>query len=179
MFYKDDKLGLFIDGYSLFGAAKSLNFTIDFKKLRSEFSRRGKLSFVKYYTLLDEKDEDNPIRPMVDWLSYNGFHVLKKQPYVYQDEEGGKRFKGSIDVEMAVDLLTSAAHLDHAVIFSGSKDMSYAVAAAQRLGCRVSVVSTIKSLTIACSDDLRRQSDNFIELDGLRDVIEKEYTNGS
>ena len=85
MFYKDDKLGLFIDGYSLFGAAKSLNFTIDFKKLRSEFSRRGKLSFVKYYTLLDEKVEDNPIRPMVDWLSYNGFHVFKKQPYVYQD----------------------------------------------------------------------------------------------
>lgn len=174
MFYKDDKLGLFIDGYSLFGAAKALNFSIDYKRLRSEFSRRGKLSFIKYYTLLDEKDEDNPIRPMVDWLSYNGFHVVKKQPYVYQDEEGSKRFKGGIDVEMAVDLLTSAPHIDHAVIFSPSKDMSYAALAAQRLGCRVSVVSTIKSSTYSCSDELRRQADNFIELDDLRDVIEKE-----
>lgn len=171
MFHNSESLSLYIDGYSTYSAAKSLNMMIDFKKLRGEFLRRGRLKSVRYYTLLDERDDTNPIRPMIDWLSYNGFHIIKKQPFVSEEEDGYKRFKGSIDVELAVDLLTDAHRLDHAVIFSGNKELSYAVAAAQRLGCRVSMVSTTKSQTHHCSDELRRQADNFIELESLRDVI--------
>ena len=43
MFYKDERLALFIAGSNLYAAAKSLGFDIDYKLLRQEFMRRGKM----------------------------------------------------------------------------------------------------------------------------------------
>lgn len=44
MFYKDERLALFIDGSNLYAAARSLGFDIDYKLLRQEFMRRASLS---------------------------------------------------------------------------------------------------------------------------------------
>jgi uncharacterized LabA/DUF88 family protein len=64
-----------------------------------------------------------------------------------------------------------APHVDHIVIFSGDGDFRPLIESLQRQGVRVSVVSTIRSQPPMIADELRRQADNFIELDGLRDVI--------
>jgi uncharacterized LabA/DUF88 family protein len=171
MFYKDDRLALFIDGSNLYAAAKALGFDIDFKILRQEFKRRGKLVRAFYYTALLENEEYSPIRPLVDWLHYNGFSVVTKPAKEYADSQGRRKIKGNMDIELTVDAMELAPRLDHVVLFSGDGDFRSLVESLQRQGVRVSVVSTIRCQPPMIADELRRQADNFIELDELRDLI--------
>jgi len=171
MFYKDERLALFIDGSNLYSASKGLGFDIDYKLLRSEFMRRGKLLRAFYYTALLENDEYSAIRPLVDWLAYNGYSMVTKPTKEYTDSMGRRKVKGNMDIELAVDAMELAPRVDHIVIFSGDGDFRLLVESLQRQGVRVSVVSTIRSNPPMISDDLRRQADNFIELEDLRDVI--------
>ncbi|MGB3688355.1 MAG: NYN domain-containing protein [Jannaschia helgolandensis] len=171
MFYRDERLALFIDGSNLYAAAKALSFDIDYKLLRQEFVRRGKLLRACYYTALLENDEYSPIRPLVDWLQYNGFNMITKPAKEFTDSQGRRKIKGNMDIELAVDALEAADHVDHIVLFSGDGDFRPLVEALQRKGVRVSVCSTMRSQPPMIADDLRRQADNFIELEDLRDVI--------
>lgn len=171
MFYRDERLALFIDGSNLYAAAKALQFDIDYKLLRQEFRQRGRLVRAFYYTALLENEEYSPIRPLVDWLQYNGFTMVTKPAKEFTDSQGRRRVKGNMDIELCVDAMEMAQHVNHIVIFSGDGDFRPLVEALQRRGARVSVVSTIRSQPPMIANDLRRQADNFIELDELRDVI--------
>jgi len=171
MFYRDERLALFIDGSNLYAAAKALAFDIDYKLLRQEFMQRGKLLRAYYYTALLENDDYSPIRPLVDWLHYNGFTMVTKPAKEFTDSQGRRKIKGNMDIELTVDAMETAEHVDHIVLFSGDGDFRPLVEAVQRKGCRVSVVSTIRSQPPMIADDLRRQADNFIELDELKEVI--------
>ena len=171
MFYKDERLALFIDGSNFYAAAKALAFDIDYKLLRQEFMQRGKLLRAFYYTALLEHDEYSPIRPLVDWLDYNGFTMVTKPAKEFTDSQGRRKIKGNMDIELTVDAMEIAEHVDHIVLFSGDGDFRPLVEALKRKGCRVSVVSTLRSQPPMISDDLRREADNFIELDELREMI--------
>ena len=171
MFYRDERLALFIDGSNLYAATKALGFDIDYKLLRSEFMRRGKMVRAFYYTALIENEEYSPIRPLVDWLDYNGFTLVTKPAKEFTDSTGRRKIKGNMDIELSVDAMEMADHVEHIVLFSGDGDFRSLVAALQRKGVRVSVVSTIRSQPPMIADDLRRQADNFIELEELKDVI--------
>jgi uncharacterized LabA/DUF88 family protein len=171
MFYRDERLALFIDGSNLYAATKALGFDIDYKLLRSEFMRRGKMVRAFYYTALIENDEYSPIRPLVDWLDYNGFTLVTKPAKEFTDSTGRRKIKGNMDIELTVDAMEMADHVEHIVLFSGDGDFRPLVEALQKKGVRVSVVSTIRSSPPMIADDLRRQADNFIELDELKDVI--------
>ncbi len=171
MFYKDERLALFIDGSNLYAAGKALGFDIDYKLLRQEFMRRGKMLRAFYYTALLENDEYSPIRPLVDWLNYNGFTMVTKTAKEYVDSQGRRKVKGNMDIELTVNAMELAPHVDHIVLFSGDGDFRPLVESLQRQGVRVSVVSTIKSNPPMISDELRRQADNFIELNELKDVV--------
>lgn len=171
MFYRDERLALFIDGSNLYAAARALGFDIDYKLLRSEFVRRGKLVRAFYYTALLEDQEYSPIRPLVDWLDYNGYSMVTKPAKEFTDSMGRRKVKGNMDIELAVDALEMADRIDHMVLFSGDGDFRPLIEAVQRRGVRVSVVSTIRSQPPMIADDLRRQADNFIELEELKDVI--------
>jgi uncharacterized LabA/DUF88 family protein len=170
-FYPTDRLALFIDGANLHAAAKNLGFDIDFKRLLDEFRKRGLLIRAYYYTTLVEEQDYSPIRPLVDWLDYNGFTLVTKPAREYIDRDGRKRFRGDMDMELAVDMLELAPKADHMVLFSGDSDFAYLVAAVQRKGVRVTVVSTLKSQPPMASDDLRRQADSFVDLADLSDII--------
>ena len=171
MFYRDERLALFIDGSNLYAAAKSLGFDIDYKLLRKEFMSRGKMLRAFYYTTLVENEEYSPIRPLIDWLNYNGFTMVTKLAKEFTDQQGRRKVKGNMDIELTVDAMELAPHVDHIIIFSGDGDYRRLVESLQRQGVRVSVVSTMKGESPMISDELRRQCDNFIELDALRDVI--------
>lgn len=174
MFYRDERLALFIDGSNLYAAAKSLGFDIDYKKLRTEFAQRGKLVRALYYTALVEDQEYSPIRPLVDWLDYNGFSMVTKPAKEYTDTMGRRKVKGNMDLELAVDAMEIASYIDHLVLFSGDGDFRVLVEAIQRRGVRVSVVSTIRSQPPMIADELRRQADNFIDLEDLRSIVGRE-----
>src|ERR1700753_3780774 len=174
LFYPSEKLALFIDGANLYGAAKGLQFDIDYKRLLELFARKGTLVRAFYYTAVAEDQEFSPLRPLVDWLDYNGFSVVTKPLKGFTDAQGRRRGKGNRNTELAIDVMEMAEQVDHIVIFSGDGDFRRLVEAAQRKGRRVSVVSTIRTQPPMVSDDLRRQDDNFIELDELKPMIMRE-----
>ncbi len=170
-FYPTDRLALFIDGANLYSASKGLGFDIDYKKLLAEFRTRGVLVRAYYYTALVEDQDYSPIRPLVDWLDYNGFSLVTKSAREYTDSQGRKRWRGDMDIEIACDMLEMAGHVDHVVLFSGDGDFRRLVESVQRQGVRVTVVSTMKSQPPMASDDLRRQADSFVDLADLSSII--------
>lgn len=173
-FYPNERIGLFIDGANLYSAAKLLDFDIDYRKLLEEFKKRGRLIRANYYTALIENDDYTPIRPLVDWLDYNGFKVVTKSAREFTDDNGRRRVKGDMDVDLAVDMIEAGGYLDHVVLFSGDGDFRKVLEAVQRRGARVSVVSTLKSNPPMAADDLRRQADSFIELAELGKLVGRE-----
>ena len=164
VFYPQERIALFIDGSNLYAAAKALEFDIDYKRLLELFSGKGRLVRAFYYTALMEDQEYSPIRPLVDWLDYNGYTMVTKPTKEFTDTSGRRKIKGNMDIELAIDVIEMAENIDHAVIFSGDGDFRRLVEAVQRKGLRVTVVSTMKSKPPMIADELRRQADEFIEL---------------
>ena len=168
-FHPNEKLALFIDGSNLFATAKALNFDIDYKRLRGFFAEKGLLLRANYYTALLEDQEYSPLRPLVDWLDYNGYTLVTKPTKEFTDSRGEKKIKGNMDMELAIDMMGMADHVDHMVLFSGDGDFRRLVEAVQRKGVRVTVVSSTKTSPPMIADELRRQADNFIELSNMHD----------
>jgi len=173
VFYKDERLAIFIDGANLYGTARALGFDIDYKKLVDLFSKRGRLIRAYYYTTLLEDQEYSPIRPLIDWLDYNGYTMVTKPLREYTDSQGRRRLKGSIDIDLAIDAMEIADRVDHILLFSGDGDFRRLVEALQRRGVRISVISTVKLQPPMVSDDLRRMADNFIDLLDLAPHIQR------
>jgi len=170
-FYESERVALFIDGSNLYSAARSLGFDIDYRRLLKVFREKGRLVRAYYYTALIEDQEYSPIRPLIDWLDYNGYTMVTKPTKEFTDAMGRRKIKGNMDIELAIDVLEMAEHLDHVILFSGDGDFRRLVEAVQRKGLRVSVVSTIKSAPPMVADELRRQADDFIELSELAPLI--------
>ncbi|MCP5081740.1 MAG: NYN domain-containing protein [Alphaproteobacteria bacterium] len=170
-FYPTERVGLFIDGANLYATARSLNFDIDYRKLLDYFRGQAKLIRANYYTAMMEDADYSPIRPLVDWLDYNGFSVVTKPTKEFTDSAGRRKIKGNMDIEIAVDIMELASELDHVVLFSGDGDFRRLVEAIQRKGLRVTVVSTLKTKPPMVADDLRRQTDVFVEIMSLSDQI--------
>jgi len=171
IFYPQERIALFIDGANLHNAAKGLGFDIDYRRLLALFAAKGLLLRAYYYTAVIEEQEFSPLRPLVDWLDYNGFTVVTKPAKEQVDATGRRRMKGNMDLELAVDMMEMAARINHAVLFSGDGDFKPVVAAVQRQGVRVTVVSTLKSQPPMIADELRRQADSFIELADLQSTV--------
>lgn len=165
------KIALFIDGANLYGTSKQLGFDIDYRKLLREFQNRGTLVRAFYYTALIESDEFSSIRPLVDWLDYNGYRVVTKPAKEFTDAAGRRRVKGNMDIELAIDALELAPHLDEIFLFSGDGDFRSLVESIQRKGVKVTVISTVTTQPPMVADDLRRQCDEFLDLSHLQSKI--------
>jgi uncharacterized LabA/DUF88 family protein len=165
------RIALFIDGANLHAATRTLGFDIDYKRLLNEFQSRGTLLRAFYYTVLVEDQEFSSIRPLLDWLDYNGYTVVTKPTKEFVDSSGRRKVKGNMDIELAVDAMELAGELDEMILFSGDGDFRSLVEALQRRGVRVTVVSTIASQPPMIADELRRQADVFADLIELRAKI--------
>jgi uncharacterized LabA/DUF88 family protein len=171
LIHPDEKVIVLIDGANLHSTMKTLSFDMDYRKLHDVFSGLGRFVRANYYTAMVEEQDFSPIRPLVDWLDYNGYSVVTKPAKEYTDTNGRRRYKGDMDIEIAVDLLQAADYADHAFLFSGDGDFVAAIEAAKRKGLRVTVVSTIKSNPPMASDEIRRAADNFLDLTELTSLI--------
>ncbi len=176
MLYKNEKIALFIDGSNLYAAARALNFDIDYKRLLETFREKGQLIRAFYYTALVEDQEYSPIRPLVDWLDYNGYTLVTKPTKEFTDAQGRRKIKGNMDIELAIDVMEIADCVDHIILFSGDGDFRRLAEAVQRRGKRFSVVSTVKSQPPMLADELRRQADVFIELQELASEISRVHS---
>jgi uncharacterized LabA/DUF88 family protein len=170
-FYKEEKVALFIDGANLYATAKALGFDIDYKRLLNVFRTRAHLVRALYYTALAEDQEYSSIRPLVDWLDYNGYTMVTKPTKEYTDALGRRKIKGNMDIELTVDAMKLSESLDHIVLVTGDGDFKALVGALQQRGKRVSVISTLQTQPAMVADELRRQADQFIDLADLEDSI--------
>jgi uncharacterized LabA/DUF88 family protein len=170
-FYSDERVALFVDGSNLYATAKAVGFDIDYRRLLGWFRKRCRLVRAIYYTALMEDAEYSPVRPLIDWLDYNGFMVVTKPAREFTDSLGRRKIKGNMDIEIAVDMMQLADSLDHIVLFSGDGDFRSLVEAVQEKGRKVSVVSTLITRPPMVADDLRRQADQFVDLNDLKPEI--------
>jgi uncharacterized LabA/DUF88 family protein len=166
-----NKIAVFIDGANIYVTTKTLGFDVDYMHLLLEMQRRGNLVRAFYYTTIIEDQEYSSIRPLLDWLDYNGYTVVTKPTKEFLDESGRRRVKGNMHIELAVDAMDLADHIDEMVLFSGDGDFRSLVEAVQRRGVRVTVVSNISSQPPMIADELRRQADAFIDLIELKPRI--------
>lgn len=166
-----EKVALFIDGANLYATSKALGFDIDYKRLLQEFRASCYLLRAFYYTALIEDQEYSSIRPLIDWLDYNGYKVVTKPTKEFFDAAGRRKLKGNMDIELAVDAMELAEHIDHIVLFSGDGDFRRLVEALQRKGKKVTVISTLQTQPPMISDELRRQADLFVDLATLQNRI--------
>ena len=170
-FYETERVGLFIDGANLYATAKSLGFDIDFKRLLALFRQQARLLRALYFTAIVEDQEFSSIRPLVDWLDYNGFSLITKPAKAFTDEDGRRKVKGNMDVEIAIEMMRLGKQLDHIVLFSGDGDFRYLIAAMQDKGKRVTVISSLVTHPPMIADELRRQADQFVEFADLQPII--------
>ena len=167
----NNKVALFIDGANLHATGRSLGFDVDYRRLLDEFESRGTLVRAFYYTTIVEEQEYCSLRPLVDWLDYNGYTVVTKVIKEFIDANGRRKIKGDMDIELAVNAMELAEHVDEMVLFSGDGDFRCLVQALQRRGVRVTVVSTVSCQPSMIADELRRQADIFIDLKELQPKI--------
>ena len=168
------KIALFIDGANLFATAKTLAFEIDYRRLLKEFESRATLVRAFYYTTIFEDQEYSSIRPLIDWLDYNGYTVVTKATKEYIDDSGRRKMKGNMNIELAVNAMELAEHIDEMILFSGDGDFRSLVEAMQRRGVRVTVISTISTQPVMIADELRRQADVFLDLRELQSRIARD-----
>jgi uncharacterized LabA/DUF88 family protein len=173
---EESKMAIFIDGANLYATSKTLGFDIDYKRLLKEFQSRGALLRAFYYTATVEDQEYSSIRPLIDWLDYNGYTVVSKPTKEFVDAIGRRKVKGNMDIELAVHAMELASHIDEMVLFSGDGDFRSLVEAVQRRGVRVTVVSTISSQPPMIADELRRQADIFTDILELRSKIDRQVS---
>lgn len=169
--YQQERIALFIDGANLYATAKSLGFDIDYKRLLQYFRQRGQLVRANYYTALAEDQEYSSIRPLIDWLDYNGYTMVTKPTKEFTDGTGRRKIKGNMDIELAVDAMRLSDSLDHIILVSGDGDFRSLVAALQQNGKRVSVISTLQTSPPMVADELRRQADQFVDIAELEPLI--------
>lgn len=168
---RDKVTAVLIDGSNLYAANKALGLNTDYKKLLHYFG--GTILRAAYFTALPPDGEQSSLRPLVDWLDYNGWTVYQKEWREFVDPVTGERkTKGNVDVEIACIAKELAPHISHLVLFSGDGDFQFLVESLQRQhAIHVTVVSTIKSRPPMCADILRRQADEFIDLVDLYEHI--------
>lgn len=166
-----ERIALFIDGANLYATSRTLGFDIDYRRLLKEYQTKGYLVRAFYYTAMIEDQEYSSIRPLIDWLDYNGYAVVTKPVKEFTDAMGRRKVKGNMDIELAIDAMELAPFINHMVLFSGDGDFRSLVQAMQRKGVRVTVISTVATQPPMIADDLRRQADQFLDLVDLQSRI--------
>jgi uncharacterized protein (TIGR00288 family) len=155
------KIAIFIDGPNLYATSKTIGFDIDYKRLLKEFQSRGTLVRAFYYTAILEDQE---------------YSVVTKAAKEFIDASGHRKVKGNMDIELAVDAMELADHVDEIVLFSGDGDFRSLVEAVQRRGVRVTVISTMSTRPPMIADELRRQADVFTDLVELQSKLGRDMS---
>ena len=164
------RIAILIDGSNAHASANALNFQIDYVKFLALFKKKYQVNRALYFTALPPKEVDSPLRKMVTFLDFNGYNSIIKETKLHTDNDGMVKRKGNMDCELAIYATKYAEVVERIVLFSGDGDFRIVVERVQELGCQVTVLSTLKGNMV--SDLLRRQADEFLELDDMRAQIE-------
>lgn len=169
----NEPTAVLIDGYNTLSTTKLLKFDIDFRKLLNLFQNKTRLVKIYYFaSLRDNPADHDPMIPVIQWMMYNGYNVISKKMNEFMNIDNIQS-KGNMDVEISVTVLEMVKSVDHIVLFTGDENFRFLIEAVQRMGTRITVCSSMQCQPQIMSDDLRRQADNFIELNNLKSEIQR------
>ena len=177
-----EKVAIFIDGANFSTTANVLGFSIDYEKLLNYFSSQYRVVRSYFYTAtLSLPDGSINRRTQIEWLSHHGYTPRHKPSKQFEERHycpncsvsfTKYKVKGNMDMEMAVDIIRTAPLVDRIILFTGDGDFRSLLQYVQEdRGVQVTVVSTRKASVL--SEDLRRQADQFIDLELIRDAISR------
>jgi uncharacterized LabA/DUF88 family protein len=170
MRYPGERIALFIDGPNLSETARALDLKIDYQRLFTEF----KTAAAYYYTALYPSGDGSNSRLFMHHLQRCGFTLVTKPIKIFIQDDGSRKVKGNMDVEIAVDIITAASSgdFDRIVLFSGDGDFRYLVEKVQTENVAVTVVSSVMTEPPGVATALRFRANEFLDLDDLRGEIE-------
>lgn len=163
-----------IDGPNLYATLKALELEFNYKTLLTFLSHGVTMAGAPYYfTAVRPEGEYASVRPLLDWLSYNGYHVVQKTVKEFTDSQGAKRMKGNMHVEIVVQamVLAQSARIDELVLFTGDGDFAFLVKALRDFGVRVIVVSSLQTKPSMVADELRREAAEFWDIDDFPEKV--------
>ncbi|MCA1666346.1 MAG: NYN domain-containing protein [Thermomicrobia bacterium] len=152
---ESDRIAIFFDMSNLYFAARDMGIRIDYARLLDFLTSGRRLH--RAYAYLGYNPEDESSHSFITWLKRNGFRVKTKALRRFEDGST----KANLDMELAIDLLTQAPHIDVAIVVSGDGDFVNLVDAAQNAGLRVEVAATPRQ----AATDLMDIADQFIDLE--------------
>jgi len=162
----NDRVAIFIDGENIHYSAKHLNMRLDYLKLCRNLAGERRLLRSYFYTAVSNQSEGKI--DFINFLKLNGFTVVTKEIKSFNEMDGGGRnVRGLLDMEMAIDVLDLAPHLDTVILCTGDGDFKPLVLALGRRGIHVEVCA-LREMT---STELIATADAYTDLATLKDDI--------
>jgi uncharacterized LabA/DUF88 family protein len=172
--YSPERIGLFIDGADLYSIRRLIGLDIDYLKFLDFFRARGRLVRAYYYTTVIYEPQYARLRSQFEWMSYNGFYMVTKPAQETTDDFGRRHLRNRMDVELATDMMEMAPYLDHIMLVSGAGELRPAVAAVQRRGVHVTLISALNARPPLLDPELHRQADTVEDLRSMAPAIARD-----
>lgn len=165
------RISVLVDGSNVHATLRELDFAIDWGKILGGFAPE-ELHSAHYFTAMLPIDVPNSLKPLVDYLAHNGWHVITKAADTHY-KLGVAKVKGNMDVELACTAMELGKKVTDVILFTGDGDFVFLVEKLQAMGVEVTVVSTCKTQPSMCSGKLRRAANRFIDLFDIQDEVSR------
>ncbi len=170
-----ERIAIFIDGANMFYAQRKIGWHIDYKKVYDFYAKQAQVYNAFYYTSVT-----NPLDPGMEGflraLTGMGYTVRRKTVKEIADQESGQIIrKANLDIEIVIDMLTTADLYDRAALISGDGDFERAVEYLRGRGKRIEGLG-VRSMA---AYDLVNAMDQYLYLEDYRDEMEKSSSSSS
>ncbi|MGF1513398.1 MAG: NYN domain-containing protein [Elainellaceae cyanobacterium] len=163
------RLSIFVDGNNMFYAQQKNGWFFDPRRVLRYFTDDSHIRLINafWYTGLKDSQDQRGFRDALISLGYTvRTKVLKEY---YDDSSGRYSQKANLDIEIVVDMFNTVEQYDQVVLFSGDGDFERAVELLRSKSTHITVVSTEGMI----ARELRNATDRYIDLNSIRDYIEK------
>ncbi len=164
-----ERIAIFIDGANMFYAQRKMGWHIDYRKVYEFYASQAQVYNAFYYTSVTNPP-DPGMEGFLRALTGMGYTVRRKVVKEILDQETGQTVrKANLDIEIVIDMLTTADLFDRAILISGDGDFERAVEFLRGRGKRIDGLG----VHAMAAYDLVNAMDRYLYLEDLRDVVEK------
>jgi uncharacterized LabA/DUF88 family protein len=169
MGYSMNRLSIFVDGNNMFYAQQKNGWFFDPRRVLEHFTSEVGTTLVNafWYTGLKDPQDQRGFRDALISLGYTVRTKILKE--YYDDSSGRYSQKANLDIEIVVDMFNTVEQYDRVVLFSGDGDFERAIELLRSKNTHITVVSTEGMI----ARELRNATDRYIDLNELREHIEK------
>ena len=135
------KTYIFIDAENLLYSQHTLGWRISYEKLMYFFKKEcGDEARCFVYKGVDENNTGQ--KKFLDMLDINGYILRTKVVKIIKNSKGKSKWKGNLDIELALEMIELKNKYDTAVLISGDSDFAVVLDKLKQSGKNVIVMST-------------------------------------